>query len=92
MMKVLMRSESEPGTQRYVFFCPGCECYHFFYTPGWTLKGTEGVPTVEPSILTTTKPEGVERKCHLYIKAGQIEFLGDCWHDKKGTTVPMVEV
>lgn len=28
-------------------------------------------------------------RCHLFIRAGQIEFLGDCTHEFAGKTVPM---
>jgi hypothetical protein len=27
--------------------------------------------------------------CHTFIKAGMIEFLGDCTHKLKGQTVPL---
>lgn len=87
-----MRSESEPGTQRYVFFCPGCSGYHFFRTPEWVLKGNEEAPTVTPSILTTFVKEEKEVKCHLYIVAGEIKYQADSWHAMRNQVVPMVEV
>lgn len=42
-------------------------------------------------------PEGrlvgaVEWTCHLFVKAGKIEFLADCTHDLKGRTVPMEDL
>ena len=27
--------------------------------------------------------------CHTFIRAGQIEFLGDCTHALKGQTIPL---
>lgn len=41
-----------PG--RFMFFCPGCECGHWFQTqgsPAWTFNGDMERPTVSPSIL-----------------------------------------
>ena len=31
-------------------------------------------------------------RCHCFIRAGQIEFLGDCSHHLANQTVPMVEL
>jgi hypothetical protein len=28
--------------------------------------------------------------CHIFVRNGQIEYLGDCTHDMAGKTVPMV--
>jgi len=55
----------------------------------WTLSGTEAKPTVMPSILVDqSKPD---RRCHLFIRNGNIEFLSDCHHELAGKTVPMEE-
>jgi hypothetical protein len=33
-----------------------------------------------------------ELRCHLFIRSGQLQFLGDCTHELKGITVPMEDV
>lgn len=59
-------------------------------TPTWTFNGDQAKPTFGPSLLYREEYEGkVQRVCHLYVKAGQIEFLGDCTHELRGKTVPM---
>lgn len=74
----------------YLFYCPGCECYHGVWLTHknemgaiWTMSGSEECPTIRPSI--EIKNSG----CHLYITSGQIEFLNDCTHAFAGRTVPM---
>lgn len=32
-----------------------------------------------------------ESRCHSYVRDGKIEFLGDCFHDLKNTTVELPE-
>ena len=34
-------------------------------------------------------PEQTAVVCHSFVRAGQIEFLGDCTHEFAGQTVPM---
>jgi uncharacterized protein DUF6527 len=86
------------------FWCPGCECMHAVDS-GWTFDGNYDKPTFSPSILVTYRhPKGhtnenpapfgyqgeyVEDRCHSFVKAGQIEFLGDCTHALVGKTVPL---
>jgi hypothetical protein len=68
----------------HVIFCPGCECGHG-WTAGWQFNGNLYKPTVSPS-LKFTETRGV---CHSFITDGNIQFLGDCWHALKGTTVAL---
>lgn len=79
---------------RWAFWCPGCERNHWVGT-GWTWDGNREAPTVSPSLLTRYPgpdagldgaPPAV---CHLFIRAGKLEFLGDCTHHLAGQTVPM---
>jgi Family of unknown function (DUF6527) len=74
--------------------------------PGhWEWDGNLEAPTVNPSIAVSGvqwdadspfhKPRhdvapGDSIMCHSFVKAGRWEFLGDCTHDLKGQTVPMV--
>lgn len=57
----------------------------------WTPPATD--PEVAAKIrageIVQTK---IEHVCHLFVKDGQLEFLGDCTHELAGKTVPMVEL
>lgn len=72
------------------FWCPGCETAHGF-GPGWAFDGDLARPTVSPSLLSEgVDGEGLRQRCHLFIRSGGLEFLGDCSHGLAGQTVPMV--
>lgn len=76
---------------RMAFFCPGCGHDHWFkcdgVSPTWTWNGDLIKPTVSPSIFCN--PNDPQSRCHLFMKDGHLEFLGDCWHELAGKTVPM---
>lgn len=67
--------------------------------PVWTFDGNLDAPTLSPSILTRTEHtrrriDGESRDvglfvCHSFMRAGQMEFLGDCTHALAGKTVPL---
>lgn len=61
--------------------------------PGWTFNGSETAPTFAPSLLNSWNegPERTPKRCHLYVRNGEIEFLADCTHDLAGKTVRMGE-
>jgi hypothetical protein len=76
------------------FWCQGCERSHWI-GKGWTWDGNREAPTVSPSVLvrypgpdagTGDAPPAV---CHLFIRAGRLEFLSDCTHKLAGQTVQM---
>jgi hypothetical protein len=83
------------------FWCPGCNEAHAIRTEGeggqfnqaqWQWDGNVDAPTISPSILVRANfsPEdGGPDVCHSFVRAGQIEFLGDCTHALKGQTVPL---
>lgn len=79
------------------FWCPGCDSIHVARTigdksPVWQWDGNVEAPTLSPSLLVTYQDlsgEGENEVCHSFIKAGQIEFLGDCTHALAGKTVPI---
>ena len=78
----------------FLFWCPGCECGHAFYTrpcepggPVWSFNNDMNSPTFSPSLLNKY-PDG--RVCHLFLRSGHIQFLGDCFHRLAGQTVDMV--
>jgi hypothetical protein len=92
----------------YGHWCPGCNGGHEIDTERanssgskWTFDGDMERPTFSPSInLKINTPDmgahyqpGVASTvCHYFIRAGQIQFLGDCTHDLRGKTVPMPDI
>lgn len=79
-----------PEGPRWHWWCPGCECVHA-WGPTWSFDGNMDAPTVSPSILTTlTAPEGeVAERCHVFLRGGIIEYLGDCTHSLAGRKIPL---
>lgn len=79
---------------KWTFWCPGCKTHHYF-GQRWTWDNNREAPTVSPSILVTYNgPDaGINgappARCHLFVRAGQLEFLSDCTHALAGQTVPM---
>lgn len=51
----------------------------------WTWNGSTTAPTLRPSVLTT----GHDYRCHSWINDGAAQFLDDCSHELKGTTVAL---
>lgn len=88
---ILKRFLNPPSHDSYLFYCPGCKCDHCFTVrsdgghPSWTYDGDHLRPTFQPSLLYP------DRRCHLFVRDGQIEFLSDCSHELAGKTVPMVD-
>lgn len=87
---------------RHCYWCPGCDSLHCIgINPdkqdngaGWDFSGTLECPTYAPSQLSrftqwTGEPGGKPFVCHTFIRNGHIEFLSDCTHSLKGTTVPL---
>lgn len=80
-----------------VFYCPGCRVFHrvpIAGPNGWRFSGDMVRPTLEPSLLTSYRwGESQElRVCHLLLRHGELEFLGDSTHDLAGQTIPMQAV
>lgn len=91
----------------FMFFCPGCQCAHWFNTKVWTYNGNAEKPTIRASILMTGKRDITdeeadrimkgekldipEKRCHSFVTDGMIRFLDDCTHDMKGQTVELPE-
>lgn len=98
--------KSRIKTIRYFeFMCPGCGHFHTVPIEGtgndWKLIGDENNPTLEPSVLNYIPEEKSEtgevlkprrEVCHLFIRAGNIEFCTDSQHELAGKTVPMKEI
>lgn len=82
----------------YAFWCPGCKCNHSYCVqrkdpidvgPVWQWNGSVDKPTFSPSLLVWMSR--AEKRCHLFVRDGMIQFLDDCAHDLKCKTVPMVD-
>lgn len=78
-----------------IFYCPGCKTHHSYRIksgigrPVWHWNGDMDKPTFAPSLLVNqSRPDS---RCHLFLRDGMIEFLGDCHHELKGKTVPLPE-
>jgi len=76
----------------FLHWCPGCECMHLINIEKpnkqgaqWTFDGNLDAPTFSPSI-------NYPGYCHYFVRAGKIEFLGDCKHKLAGQTVPMPSI
>lgn len=76
------------------FHCPGCDMLHPIHISGagavWDWNKNPASPTFNPSLLVFKDEPG--SRCHLFIIDGKIQFLGDCFHDMKNTTVEMVDI
>jgi len=59
----------------------------------WSFDGNFESPTFSPSLLNTWQFVGgkPEKRCHLFVKNGQIEYCSDSTHSLAGKTVPMVD-
>ena len=84
---------------RVLFQCPGCDNLHCVRITAatdkpnqsvWGFNGDMDKPTFTPSVLTNGHDPAT--RCHIFVKDGMIQYLGDCWHDLKNTTIPMVDI
>lgn len=94
MSKVSIYNMAEGGQQVF-FYCIGCETHHAFAVgaptgPNWTWNGDPEKPDVNPSLLVNATLDPA-RRCHLFVRNGQIQYLSDCAHGMAGQTVDMVE-
>jgi hypothetical protein len=76
--------------------CPGCDMWHPFRVRGvpgqpiWTWNGSNERPTFSPSMLVNK--DVPYARCHSFVRDGQIQFLGDSFHDLKGQTVELPDL
>lgn len=100
------RITKHPSDEHYgwAFFCPGCNDAHVLPdkmnngSPGWVFDGDEERPTFSPSVLTHPHDfldsDGTKKqtpRCHLFVRAGRIEYLGDSTHALAGQTIEIPE-
>jgi hypothetical protein len=94
--KILYPVEGRDGA--WMFWCPGCGHAHCYYTGAqereshrWQFDGNTQKPTFSPSLLCRWN-EGeppIEKRCHLFVRNGMIEYCGDSSHSLAGKTIPM---
>ena len=96
--KMVRTARVEAGGKVYgdrpAHWCPGCEELHEFAVERpfhngarWTWDGNVDAPTFSPSMNI-----GVTERCHYFLKAGRLQFLGDCTHAFRGQTVPLPDL
>jgi len=88
-----MKIRTADGGKYIIFWCPGCDEPHQVPVAGekaWGFNGDKESPTISPSLLVHGDQRGGAR-CHLFLKAGQLEFLSDSGHSLAGKTVPLPE-
>ena len=93
MEKVYRLNNTKGVLQGYGFYCPGCECHHNFMVKGkiiWGFNQDLEKPTFSPSLLI--RASDPKQRCHLFVKEGKIQFLGDCFHEYAGKTIDMESV
>lgn len=67
------------------------------FQPSLLLLREEWTPPVTPENLDEWQKKQwpqvkVAKTCHLNITGGMIQFHGDCWHELKHKTIPMVPI
>lgn len=70
------------------YWCPGCKTNHQIKTPHWSFNNDLEKPTFSSSILVMYDNER-KKTCHHFVRDGKIEYLDDCYHELKSTTVLM---
>lgn len=79
------------GEVMWWFHCTGCDDTHSYTTPRWTRSGTDEKPTFSPSLLARYGNKPGDKRCHLFLREGVLDFLADCTHALAGTKVPLPE-
>lgn len=96
MAKAQIYDSQDGNSQQVWIYCPGCKTHHGFTTkhPGpfvpWQWNGSVDSPTFNPSMLVNA--DYPESRCHSFVRDGKIQFLGDCFHELKNTTVDLPEI
>jgi len=72
-------------------YCSGCKRSHEI-DKRWSFNGDYVKPTFRASLLCKwdMSKHGLPNKvCHSFITDGKIQYLDDCTHELKGTTVDL---
>jgi hypothetical protein len=93
---VVLEEGRRANTVSMLFYCPGCREHHGFRVKGpesWEWDGSMTKPTFSPSLRVLDSVDGkAQTKCHLFVRAGKIQFLKDSLHELAGKTVDMTPV
>ena len=84
----------------YAHMCPGCRGMHYITVDRpnhcgarWSFDGNLDAPTFSPSVNISIPADAEGQRdpfrCHYFLRAGMIEFLGDCTHALAGQTVAL---
>lgn len=91
---------NKDGPVGWAFWCPACDQHHVLFTaptfnvhtnastPVWLFDGNQEHPTFSPSLIVT----GKYGKCHLFLRQGKIEYLGDCEHAMAGQIIDLPDL
>lgn len=78
-------------------WCPGCGTTHqvaidnpFRNGARWSWDGNAQAPTLAPSV--NCEPDNPQHHCHYFLRAGRIEYQGDCHHALAGKTVDLPDI
>ena len=90
----------DTGEVRWAFLCPGCGIDHALHvsggkpgSPKWEFNNDPNYPTFTPSVhVHYTRTGFPDEVCHSFVRAGYIEFLGDCTHELAGHTVELPDL
>lgn len=96
-MKLKPFSDQTGNRLGYLFRCPGCDRPHPYRVTGpvvWGFNGDMERPTFTPSLLVFPTPvqgdgSQYQKRCHLFLTDGQLQFCGDSDHALAGQTVPL---
>lgn len=90
-MSAVVTRKTLGGRDSLYWHCPGCEETHrvFVDAGGWSWDGSMDRPTISPSVLIRFTRGDVPMVCHSFVRAGVVDFLGDCTHELAGRSVPM---
>jgi hypothetical protein len=74
-------------------FSPSLKCGPSWrMPPGWDWEKAKAEGKAENDPATGRLLGAIEWTCHLFLRAGQIQFLDDCTHELRGKTVPMEDL
>ncbi len=87
--------ETSDGGKSVWIECPGCGIVHAFKVggptqPKWDWNGSIDKPTFNPSMLVNK--DHPESRCHSFVRHGLIQFLPDCHHELKNSTVELPDI
>jgi hypothetical protein len=81
------------GNMEQPTFTPSLKCGPYWrMPPGWSYDKAKAEGKAENDPVTGRLPGAVNWTCHLFIRGGKIEFLGDCTHELKGQTVELPDL